>query len=52
MALFFSENRKLWRFIYNAIMYKYSIADGSHPTQKVDVKEENLLSAFSTVENL
>lgn len=52
MALFFSENRKLCRFIHNPIMYKYNIADGNHLIQEVDIKEENSSSVFSSAETL
>lgn len=51
-ALFFSENRKLCRFIHNQIMYKYNIADGNHLIQEVAIKEENLPSFFSSAESL
>ena len=52
MALFFSENRKLGRFIHNPIMYKYNIADRNHPIQEVDIKGENSPSVFSSAESL
>jgi len=33
-------------------MYKYNIVDRNHPIQEVDIKEENLPSAFSSTESL